>query len=99
MAHETASEMDHRAFADDTSAIVHERQAAHWRTMSVMEKAEMVSVMCRDCDHLAVVGIRYREPDVSEARERWLLMSRRYGRPFATRVLGDEPPRAAAVTP
>ena len=52
------------------------------------EKAQLANAMSIDCERLARAGIAVNEPDASDARIRYLLAVRRYGRPFADTTLG-----------
>ena len=65
---------------------------AKWRSMSSVEKAELVEAMCLEADELARLGIAYREGDVTIERERYLMAFRRYGRGFADTYFGDNSP-------
>ncbi len=62
-----------------------------WADMSTIEKAELFDAMCLEIDELARLGIAATEGEVSPARERYLLMERRYGTGLAIEVLGVEP--------
>ena len=87
--------MTSTALPRDTSPEIWAVMVERWRSMSAAEKGELVDAMCRDCDELAWLGIASLEPLATEARRQWLMMMRRYGRRFATSVLGPEPPRSS----
>lgn len=74
----------------DTSPAVHSMMIERWRALSFTDRADLVDQLCSDCDVAARTGIALYGA-VSVERERWLLMSRRYGRSFAVDVLGPEP--------
>jgi hypothetical protein len=75
----------------DTSAEANALSANRFRTMSVLERIGLLNRMCADVDTLARLGIRQQYGGPSAEREHWVLMARRYGRPLAQEVLGDEP--------
>jgi hypothetical protein len=75
----------------DTSPEVFAMMVERWRSMPVSDKAELMEAMSIEVDQIARSGIRMREPNISRARENWLMMSRRYGRALAMEVLGTEP--------
>lgn len=79
-------------FAADTSAEASALLIATWRSMSSIEKAELVEAMCLEADELARLGIAYREGEVTIERERYLMALRRYGREFANTYFGENSP-------
>jgi hypothetical protein len=81
-----------KTFARDTSVEISEELVARWRSMSPVEKAELVEVMCREADDLARMGIAFRYGPVSPERERYLMAERRYGTDFADRYFGESSP-------
>ena len=81
------------AVPTDTSADVLAKQFEVLRAMGLEGRARLTFSLIDNATELALAGIRAREPGLSDQREQWLLMARRYGRDFALSVLGDEPPR------
>ena len=53
------------------------------------EKARLANAMSIDCERLARAGIAVNEPSATDARIRYLLAVRRYGRAFADTTLGQ----------
>ena len=76
-------------FAADTSGAASALLVASWRSMSSVEKAELVEAMCLEADDLARLGIAFREGEVSIERERFLMAVRRYGSEFAHTYFGE----------
>lgn len=58
--------------------------------MKPWEKAALVAVLCRDCEILAIAGIRDREPDAGPEEIRRRLAVLRLGRELATQALGPD---------
>jgi hypothetical protein len=54
------------ALSADTTVEIEDRQIAAWRRMSPAERLQMVSVMTRAVNELALAGIRHRYPHASE---------------------------------
>ena len=79
-------------FAADTSEAASALLVASWRSMSSVEKAELVEAMCLEADDLARLGIAFREGEVSIERERFLMAARRYGSEFANTYFGENSP-------
>ena len=75
----------------DTTADAAAKQLEALRALGVEGRARLTFSLMDDATELALAGIRAREPQVSNERERWLLMAYRYGRELAVEVLGDEP--------
>ena len=57
--------------------------------MTMTERVTAIEALHRDCDALAVAGIRHTEPDANPGRLRYLLATRRYGRELADEVYGS----------
>jgi hypothetical protein len=79
-------------FAVDTSPEASALLIAKWRSMSFVEKAELVEAMCLEADELARLGIAFREGAVTIERERYLMALRRYGKEFADTYFGENSP-------
>jgi hypothetical protein len=79
-------------FAVDTSVEASALLIAKWRSMSFVEKAELVEAMCLEADELARLGIAFREGAVTIERERYLMALRRYGQAFADTYFGENSP-------
>lgn len=79
-------------FAADTSADASTLLIAKWRSMSSVEKADLVESMCLEADELARLGIAFREGAVTVERERYLMAKRRYGQEFADTYFGENSP-------
>lgn len=80
--------MVHSALPVDTSKEAYDVMVDCWAAMSALEKAELIEAMCLEVDELARLGIAAMEGEVSPERERFLIMERRYGKGFATSILG-----------
>lgn len=67
-----------RRVADTSDHVWHlmEQRAA---AMSPAEKADLVSVMTRDCSRLALAGLRSEFPDATDDELLFQLVCRRYG--------------------
>jgi hypothetical protein len=65
---------------------------AKWRSMSSVEKADLVEAMCLEADELARLGIAFREGAVTVEQEHYLMTKRRYGQEFADTCFGENSP-------
>jgi hypothetical protein len=72
----------------DTSPEAWRVTVEQWRTIGPGAKAERANQLSIDVDRLARAGILAVEPDADEARVRYLLLRRRYGRQLADAVSG-----------
>jgi hypothetical protein len=79
-------------FAFDTSTEASALLVAKWRSMSFVEKGELVEAMCLEADELARLGIAFREGVVTIERERYLMAIRRYGQTFADTYFSENSP-------
>jgi hypothetical protein len=79
-------------FAFDTSAEASALLVSKWRSMSFVEKGELVEAMCLEADELARLGIAFREGVVTIERERHLMAIRRYGQAFADAYFAENSP-------
>lgn len=86
-------------FAVDTSADASTLLIAKWRSMSSVEKADLVEAMCIEADELARLGIAFREGAVTVARERYLMAKRRYGQEFADTYFSENSPVPLPISP
>lgn len=62
-----------------------------WREMPPWRKAELVSALSRDCERLAVAGIRERHPGATPEEQRLRLAALRIGPELARRAYGWDP--------
>jgi hypothetical protein len=83
--------MVHTALPRDTTIEVYNRMTDIWAAMSTVEKAELFESMCLEADELSRCGIAAREGEISQEREKFLMMELRYGTDFALSVLGNPP--------
>jgi hypothetical protein len=60
-------------FSPDTDPAVHAQVMARLRTMTVSEKASIVATLTKQCDALAVAGIKERHPGSSDEEIRMRL--------------------------
>lgn len=74
---------------EDTSSEAWTIMVQRWREMDPGAKALLANQLSIDVDRLARAGILATEPDADEARVRYLLMCRRYGRALADAVSGQ----------
>jgi hypothetical protein len=79
-----------RALSPDTSPDAQRILVERWRTMSPAEKAQIVTLLARDCERLALAGIRSQRPGLDARGERLLLAVRRLGRDLAMRAYGAD---------
>ena len=57
--------------------------------MAPWQKAQVVDALSRDCERLALAGIRSESPGATVSRLRYLLAVRRLGRDLALRAFGE----------
>ena len=69
--------------ADADAALFH-----RWRAMSLAERAELTSQLCRDVDRVARAGIVAQHPDATPGEVARELVRRRYGEALAAEVYG-----------
>ena len=80
-----------RPLSPDTSPDAQRILVERWRRMPAWEKAGLVNLLSRDCERLAIAGIRSQHPGLESREERRLLALRRLGRDLTLRVFGDDP--------
>lgn len=61
------------------------------RRMTPAQRAEQLDAMVRDSRALMELGIRRREPGLTDGQVRWRLCALLYGEPYTERVLGPFP--------
>ena len=61
------------------------------RQMSPERRVAALNQMCDGVRQLAVLGLRDRFPQASDALVRWLLVTQIYGEATARRLLGERP--------
>jgi hypothetical protein len=70
----------------DTSREAEDMQVRQWRAMSSVEKARLITSLCRMADAMAIAGLRQRHPAATE-RECFLRFAAlKLGRELAERV-------------
>lgn len=72
----------------DTTPEVHSMMIERWKSMTVVERAQLFRELNDMCTTLAIAGIRHQHGDVSDDDLRWHLAARRYGRALADEVYG-----------
>jgi hypothetical protein len=72
----------------DTEYWAEEAQFEHWRGMEPVDKAEIVSGLCRAVFEAHMIGLREAHPDVSEHELLLRSASLRYGRDFVKEWTG-----------
>jgi hypothetical protein len=79
----------------DTSPAQRQAYYGRLRALTVVERAAMLSRLCRGVRTLAEAGIRHAQPGLSDAAVRRELTVRLYGEAVALRLLGPKgsPPR------
>lgn len=86
--------MTHAAIPDDTDEKSWAVLVECWRSMSVIEKADLTEQMCLDVEQIARVGIARRYPTHTEIEICHELARRRYGDALADAAyVGLIPPR------
>jgi len=80
-----------RPLSPDTSPDAQRILVERWRRMPAWEKAQLVNLLARDCERLAIAGIRSQSPGLDARGERLLLAVRRLGRELTLRAFGDDP--------
>jgi hypothetical protein len=80
-----------RPFSRDTALDVHELIIARFRAMTPAAKAQLVNALTRDCETLALAGIRIRHPDATADELRLRLGGMRLGRNLMIEAYGWDP--------
>jgi hypothetical protein len=80
-----------RPFSPDTSPEVQRLLVERWRAMPTWRKAELVNALSRDCERLALAGIRERHPDATPEEARLRLGALRLGRELMIQAFGWDP--------
>ena len=62
-----------------------------WRTMSAIDKLDVVTDLNRACDQLSASGVRRRYPEASDAEVQRRVVALRLGRELMVRVYGWDP--------
>jgi len=80
-----------RPFSRDTSLDVHRMIVERWREMTPAAKAQLVNALTRDCETLALAGLRVRHPDATADELRLRVGGLRLGRDLMIEVYGWDP--------
>jgi len=83
----------YRTQSRDTSREAEERQFAHWRGMTLPEKARAFTALMGAAQQLALAGIRARHPGADEREVRLRLMALRLDRETMIRFFDWDPGR------
>jgi hypothetical protein len=75
----------------DTSAEARRIQVERWRAMPAWRKAELVELLSRDCETLALAGIRERHPTASAREARLHLGALRLSRSLMIEAFDWDP--------
>jgi hypothetical protein len=80
-----------RSFSADTPPEVRRLLVERWRAMPAWRKAWLVDALSRDCEKLALAGIRERHPGVSPEEARLRLGALRIRRDLMIEAFGWDP--------
>lgn len=82
----------YRTQSEDTERWAEEILFARWRSMTIPEKAALLTDLCRAEHELALAGLAYRFPSASRRELELRAACRRLGREVVERVLGEPLP-------
>jgi hypothetical protein len=83
----------YRTQSPDTTREAEERQIAHWRGLSTMERARVFSEMTRAAEQLSRAGIKARHPEANDEEVRLRLLALRLDRATMLKFFGWDPER------
>ena len=78
-------------FSRDTSPDVQRMLVEHFRTLTEAEKLRLVEALNRDCEALALAGLRARHPNATADELRLRLGALRIGRDLVRTAYGWDP--------
>ena len=80
--------MAHTWVPNDTDPHVVDLLVAHWRSMALAERVELIEQLCADTERLARAGIAAIHPEYTEIEIARELARRRYGDAIADAAYG-----------
>lgn len=77
--------------SEDTAPWAEELLVRHWRSMSLRDKAELLTALCGSLHRLTLAGLRARHPELDDEELHFEAACLRIGRELAERVRADRP--------